>query len=90
MLLAGPYSEAARELATFLETMTLEQGPKLIALAIPWRGADPDAKYQVLRLIDYALAHLRERDGLPPFSDSIPFSDEPPTIFEIIRAELRE
>jgi hypothetical protein len=90
LLVAGPHGEAVHALAAFLERMTLEQGSELIELvaAGPWRSADRDAKYQVLRLIDWTIAHLRECSGLPPFNDSLPFSDEPPTAFEIIRAAV--
>jgi len=86
--LAGPYSAAARELADFLEMMSLTSGSELIELVHrgPWRGADHVTQFEILRLIDGALAHLRERDGLPPFDDALP--GEPLTVFQIIRAEL--
>jgi hypothetical protein len=87
-LLAGPYGTPAQELASFLETMTLTSGSELIELIHrgPWCDTDPDTRFEVLRLIDGALAHLRERDGRPPFDDALP--GEPLTVFQIIRAEL--
>jgi hypothetical protein len=87
-LQAGPYAAAVHVLAGFLESLSLTSGPELIELVRhgPWYGADSDTRFQVLRLIDMALVQLRERHGLPPFNDALP--DEPPTVFQIIRAEL--
>lgn len=89
-LLAGPHAEAAQALIAFLNAMTITQAAGLLALVEhgPWRGADPDARYQVLRLIDASIAHLRERAGLASFNDSLPWTDEPPTAFEILRGWL--
>jgi hypothetical protein len=87
-LFAGEHAAAARELVGFLETMTLASGLSLIELVRrgPWCGTDPDTRYGILRLIDGALAQLRESHRLPPFDDSLP--DEPPTVFQIIREML--
>jgi hypothetical protein len=87
-LRAGPYAAAVHELAGFLETLSLTSGPELIKLVRrgPWRDADPDTRFQILRLIDAALVQLRERRGLAPFNDALP--DEPPTVFQIIRDDL--
>ena len=35
------------------------------------------------------LMKMRLEQGLAPFDDSLPFSDEPPTLFETIRSMLR-
>jgi hypothetical protein len=87
-LLAGPYGAAARALVAFLNALTLDQAPELIARIArgPWRGADPETRYQILRLIDSSIARARERAGLAPFDDALP--DEPPTAFQIIREAL--
>ena len=87
-LLAGPYATAAQELADFLAAMTMPSGPALLELVRrgPWHDADGNTRFEVLRLIDGALAHLRERHDLPPFDDALP--GESPTVFELIRAEL--
>jgi hypothetical protein len=89
-LLAGPYGEAARELVALLDGMTLEQGDILIALVErgPWGATDADTRFTVLHLIDGSIARLRERHGLVPFSDSLPWTDEAPTVFERIRGML--
>ena len=87
-LLAGPHGEAAYELVEFLAAMTLDRAADLIALVErgPWRSADPDTRYQVLRLVDHDIARLRERAGLAPYDDALP--GEPPTAFQIIREAL--
>src|SRR5262249_21712319 len=87
-LAAGPYGTAVKELASMLATLTLSSGLELIELVRrgPWRAADADIPFQVLRLIDGALAGLRERHGLPPFDDALP--GEPATVFELIRMEV--
>jgi hypothetical protein len=87
-LLAGPYGAAAQELARCLEALTLTSGSELIELVRrgPWRDTDSDTRLEVLRLVDGALAHLRERNGLPPYDDALP--GEPLTVFQIIREAL--
>jgi hypothetical protein len=87
-LLAGPYGACARPLVAFLNALTLDQAPELITLVEcgPWRSADPETRYQILRRIDSSIARARERAGLAPFDDALP--DEPPTAFQIIREAL--
>jgi hypothetical protein len=52
-----------------------------------------DAEYGIRRLalsfIANRLKRIREEHGLAPFDDSLPFSDEEPTLFETIRTQLR-
>jgi hypothetical protein len=86
-LLAGPYGEAAHELVGLLDSMTLEQGSELIVLVErgPWRAADADIRFAVLRLIDGSIARLRERHGLAPFDDAL---DDDLTVFQIVRGML--
>jgi hypothetical protein len=90
-LLAGPYSEAANELALFLERMTITDAPALIELTKrgPWCEADADTRFLVLELIAHSIIYLREREGLAPIDDPIPFSDDEPDAFMIIREMLR-
>jgi hypothetical protein len=88
-LMAGPYGEAARELRGFLADMTMGDAAALVAAVEngPWRQADADVRFEVLRLVDHAIVRLRETNSLPPFDDALP--GEPPTAFEIIREALR-
>jgi hypothetical protein len=90
-LLSGPYGEAAQALRGFLNEMRINDGPALVAAveAGPWRDADSDTRHEILAIVDLSIILLREKSGLPPFSDALPFSDEPPTVFEIIREALR-
>jgi len=89
-LLAGPHGAAAQELMDFMQGMTLGDGEELLdrVRAGPWRVADEDTRFIVLSLIDSGLVRLREKNGLPPFDDSIPWLGEELTVFEIIRAEF--
>jgi hypothetical protein len=88
---SGRYRQAVRIVATFLERMTLEDGDALIALIErgPWHDADADTRYWLLGLIASRIIFLRQAENWPPFSDSIPFIDEAPTVFEIIRTKLQ-
>ena len=52
------------------------------------RSASADTRYTALNLIADAIAALREKNGLTPFDDALPFSDETPTAFQIIRELL--
>ena len=88
-LLSGPRGNAARELVTFLQTMTLDDGGRLVEFvrAADWARADADVKFEVLSLINAIITALRERAGLPAISDALP--DEEPTTFIILREMFR-
>jgi len=84
----GPYGQHVKELEQLLDTLAMESAPALvgyIAKCIWLRSAPPDIKHQVLGIISATIARLRVRAGLPPFDDSLPFTDEPPTAYEQIR-----
>jgi hypothetical protein len=89
-LLTGPFGSDAQMVVNFLEEMTLESGDDLITLieAGPWRQANADTRFEVLHLVHSAITKLRERNGRPALDDSLPWSDEPPTAFEIIHEVL--
>lgn len=86
----GNHSKAINEVSDFLERMTFEDGGALIELIErgPWRQADVDTRYLLLGLINQRIMFLRVAESLAPFDDAIPFSDEEPTTFEIIRGIL--
>ena len=90
-LLAGEWGEAAQELADFLEQMSLEDAPALVSLVAsgPWREANNDTRFLVLEIISHRIIYVRETNGLDPFDDSLPWSDDEPTAFEIIREHLQ-
>jgi hypothetical protein len=89
-LSTGKFRKPVAVLASFLESMTLEDGGALIELIErgPWREADADTRFLLLGLIARRIMYLREAEGLAPFDDSLPFSDEPLTVFQIIRERL--
>lgn len=89
-LKTGRYVNAVNIVASFLEQMTLQDGAKLVTLIDkgPWREADADTRYLLLGLIDWRIILLRETEGWPPFDDSIPFSQDEPTAFELVREIL--
>jgi hypothetical protein len=89
-LFAGPYADAARDLLNLLDHLSLEDGERLVVgvRAGPWAAADADTRFLILAAIDNALAGVRERNGLPPFDDSLPWSDEPLSAFLMLREVL--
>jgi hypothetical protein len=88
-LLTGPYGGAARELLTFLQAMTLDDGARLVKFvrAAGWERTDADTKFEILSLINATITAQRERAGLAPIADALP--DEEPTAFLIIRELFR-
>jgi hypothetical protein len=46
-------------------------------------------RFMILREIDQGIVRAREEAGLPPFEDSMPFTDgAAPTVFEVIKQFL--
>ena len=90
-LLKGEWAVPAAELIDFLERMTIDDADALIELLDrqPWRNADADTRYLVQAIIGHAIVFLRECEGLAPFDDPLPFSDEPPNATLIIREMLK-
>ena len=66
VLFAGSHGDMARELSAFLVAMALTDGDRLIKLvrAGRWQQADADTRFEVLGLVDHAIASLLERNGL--------------------------
>jgi hypothetical protein len=87
--LVGPYGAQVAALLAFLKELSLEREAELVEFvrADSWRGADPDTRFLVMRLVGSRLASLREDAGLAPFDDPLP--DEPPSTFLRIREMLR-
>jgi hypothetical protein len=84
------WAREAEELFTLLREMDLEDGEELVDMIVRhrWCEADEDTRAVVLHEINWAIAAVRERYGMPPFDDSLPWSGEQPTLFEIIRRHL--
>jgi hypothetical protein len=89
--LQGPDGERWRGLFTVLRALTIEDPGILVEYLHQqhWLMFDADlhTRQFALSLIDDAIVRLRIQNGYPPIDDSI--FDEPPTIFEIIRKDLR-
>jgi hypothetical protein len=88
--LAGPHGKALDELIKFLDTLPSKPAAALIeqVRAGNWERADANTRAIALREVNAAIVKLREAKGLPCFSDSIPWANEKPTAFEIIRGIL--
>jgi hypothetical protein len=82
--LAGRHGKALAKLIARLRTDISDAD--LIEQAQSWRHADVGTRFLVLHLIDQAIIRRRERDGLPPFDDTLP--GKPPSAFLIIRNML--
>jgi hypothetical protein len=88
--LRGPWHAELRELLDF--RLTSGNGKALVDLVKRqgWHGAGSQMKYLVLRELDQKIIRLREDSGLDPFSDPLPWSDEPDNVFRTIKQFLLE
>jgi hypothetical protein len=89
-MLDGPDGEHWRALLQHLKGMTIEDGDALVAYIRKqeWLlDSDRHSREMAISVIGGAIINLRIRNGYSPMDDSI--FDEPPTVFEIIRTELR-
>jgi len=86
--LAGPHGQAINRLIEFLDAMTLKHAAALVELVRgeDWHSTDAETRFLVLRLVNQAITHLREKNGLSPFDDGFP--GDPPNVFIIIRGLL--
>lgn len=90
-LMTGPQGDQFTKLVAYLDAMTMESASGLIdaVKSSAWlSAADVKTKYDALSLINDKIIKLRESAGLPPFDDSLPFTDETPTAFQVIRKHL--
>lgn len=88
-LFADPgYGAAAKALVAFFKTTKSTDDLVSYIEAGPWRGADANVRHEILSLIDAMIVRRRDRMGLPPFDDSLPFSSKPPNVFLKLREML--
>lgn len=90
-LRAGPHGREVAGLLLLLNNLTASSAGALVSYVLKanWlRQADQNTRLDVLSIVGTAIARFRVRSGVPPFDDSLPFSDEPPTAFEQIRKLL--
>ena len=88
--LNGPHGAAVAQVMAFLKGMEPQSAPALIRLLreFDWSQMDADVRFTVLHQVNQAITRLRERTGLAPIDDSLPWSDEPPTAFLLIKETL--
>ena len=89
-MLEGPDGKQWREMVKVLRSLTLTGAGQLTGYIRQqhWlRDADLHTRQVALSLIAGAIIKLRLENGYAPFDDSL--FDEPPTVFQIIRSELR-
>jgi hypothetical protein len=84
-LLAGPYGVSTQSLLAFCKTMTSPSALINFVKAGPWHNADADTRFEILSLLDAVIVKRRERIGLAPFDDTLPWSDKPDNVFLIVR-----
>jgi hypothetical protein len=77
----------AKELIAVLENLPADSDD-LIEAVKPWCCTDRITRYTVLHLINQAITHQRLKNSLPPLDDALPFSDEEPNVFLVIRELL--
>jgi hypothetical protein len=87
---AGPHGTAVAQVMATLKHMTPDSAPALISLMrdFDWSQMSADVRLVVLHEINQAITRLGERAGLAPIDDSLPWSDEPPTAFLLIKETL--
>jgi hypothetical protein len=72
-VLAGVHGPMFERLLAILKELPQSQATLLAFVrGIPWPTIDEDARYVALHEIGRAIVSLRERQGLPPFSDPLP------------------
>lgn len=89
-LLDGKTGLEWRQLIKELKDMTIDNASSLPDYIADQRwllDGDRDARRTALSIIDDRIISLRRENGLSPINDSLPGED--PTIFEIIRKQLR-
>lgn len=85
---ADPWSELAqRTMALTLDNT--DEFANYIAAQHWLLEAEDDVRRVTLSFIANRLITIRLENGLPPMDDSLPFSDEEPTLFETIRQQLK-
>lgn len=87
----GPHGKDVLALLQLLDTLCASSADGLVRYVVSaqWlRDADHHTRLDVLSIVGAAIARFRVRQGLPPFDDSLPFMDEPPTAFEQVRKLL--
>jgi len=86
-LLVGEHGREVRGIVTFLDKMTLSSAPALIKAVerSTWMAKmSIDDRHTLLAIISTGIVRCREKNGLPPFDDEIPWM-EPPKAYSQIK-----
>ena len=89
-VLHGTHGDGYRELLRSVRLAGIDESDAILRAvrSAKWlHGADLKTRQIVLSAIASAIVRLRELNGYAPFDDSLPGED--PTVFEIIRNELK-
>jgi hypothetical protein len=89
--LDGPWGEQIKQIESFLKSMGLQDGEKLLDILdrLDWfRHADCNIRSYLLSSIDEAIINLRVDNGFAPIDDALP--GEQLTIFQMIKEKLVE
>lgn len=79
-LLSGPHGREVRGIVSFLDSMTLSSAPALIGLVERARFVQlmtPAERADLLNIVNIGIARCREKAGLPPFDDELPWCEPP-------------
>lgn len=91
-LLAGPHGREVKGIVAFLETMDLSSAPALIRVVSQSRFIETmtkDERHDLFGIIQVGIRRCREKAGLQPYDDEIPFAGEPPKAVTQIKTLMR-
>jgi hypothetical protein len=85
---AGPHGLFVEQLLEILRELTLDDGAVLVTFirSQDWHAVDRDVREICLFGIDGCITKLREKAGLPAFSD--PLEGQPANVFMIVKRML--
>jgi hypothetical protein len=81
-VLEGAYAERFIQLFKVLDNLGMGGGRALLDFlrAQRWHETPPEVRFQVLQYVDRAAIAVRERAGLPPFDDPLPWDPGRPFV----------
>jgi hypothetical protein len=81
-LLGGRHGAFFRELVDVLDQLTLANGRALLPFLSrhDWASLPTQLRFRALQLVDQACIRARERGGLPPFDDPLPWDGARPFV----------
>ena len=90
LALDGDSGTVVKNIMILVRGLTPQRMPELLRLmrSVDWRIVDADVRFTLLHEINGAIIELREQEGRTRFDDALPFSDERPSLFLIVRDML--